>query len=94
MPVDPIGLGAMATPPAATTNGTPLVLPPGTTGVRLYFATGASLTYTVAHDQPAAPPAAVFTIAATAPVTLDEPLANGQQIFITSLTGTITYRAL
>jgi len=94
MPIDPIGIGAMAFPPAASTNGAPLVLPPGTSAVRLYLATGASLTYTVAHDQPAAPPTALFTIAATAPVTLDEPLANGQQIFVTASTGTIVYRAL
>jgi hypothetical protein len=91
---DPIGIGAMALPPAATTNGAPLIVPPGTAAVRLYLSTGASLTYTVAHDQPAAAPTALFTIAATAPVTHDEPLANGQQIFITSLTGTVAYRAL
>jgi hypothetical protein len=94
MPIPPTGIGAMAVPPAATTNGTPLLLPAGTTGVRFYLATGASLTYTVAHDQPSAPPTALFTLTAPAALTYDEPLTAGQQVFITGLTGTIVYRAL
>jgi len=94
MPVDPIGIGAMAPLPAATTNGAPLLLPAGTAGVQFYLPTGASVTYTVAHDQPSAPPTALFTMTATAPLTFQELLAGGQQVFITSCTGTIVYRAL
>ena len=94
MPVDPIGIGAMSAPPTPTTNGALLTVPAGTAAVRLYLATGASITYTVAHDQPNAAPAALFTVAATSPVTFDEPLAAGQQVFVTAVAGTVLYRAL
>jgi hypothetical protein len=94
MTVDPIGIGAMTVPPAASTNGTPLFMPAGTVAVRFYLATGASVTYTIAPLQPTAAPTAVFTLSTTAPLSFDEPLAAGQQVFITSVTGTVTYRVL
>jgi hypothetical protein len=94
MAVDPTGIGAMASAPAASTNGTPLVLPAGSVAVRFYLATGAGVTYTIAPLQPTAAPAAVFSLAATAPLSFDEPLAAGQQVFITGVTGTVAYRAL
>jgi len=94
MPVDPIGIGAMAPLPTASANGTPLSLPAGTTGVQFYLPTGASVTYTVAHDQPSSPPTALFTMTAAAPTTFQELLANGQQVFVTAFTGAIVYRAL
>jgi hypothetical protein len=94
MPVDPIGIGAMSLPPTPTANGALLTTPAGTAALRLYLETGASVTYTVAHDQPPVPPTALFTIAATAPVTHDEPLARGQQVYVTAVTGSVLYRAL
>jgi hypothetical protein len=94
MSFDPIGIGAMTALPAATTNGTPLFVPAGTVAVRFYLATGAGVTFTIAPLQPTAAPAAVFTLTTTAPMSHDEPLAAGQQVFITSVTGTVTYRAL
>ena len=94
MTVDPIGIGPMASTPTATTNGSPLLLPAGTTAVRFYLATGAGVSYTIALTQPVAAPTAVFALTATAPLTYDEPLAAGQQVFITSRTGSVFYRAL
>jgi len=94
MTVDPIGIGPMIAPPAASTNGTPLLVPANTVAVRFYLAAGAAVTYTVAPLQPTAAPAAVFALTATAPLSFDEPLAAGQQVFVTSLTGAVAYRAL
>jgi hypothetical protein len=94
VPYDPTGIGTLTAIPAASTNGTPLTLPAGTTAVRLYLNPGDSVTYTVTQLQPATAPAATWTITATAPITFDEPLAAGQQLFVTAASGTPAYRVL
>lgn len=88
------GLGALAAVPAGSVNGTALGSPPsGTIGVRLYLPAGASVSFTVAATPPAAPPSAVFTVAATAVgPNWDEALSAGQMIYVTASAGAPLFR--
>lgn len=88
-----VGLGALAAVPAGTTNGTAIGTPPaGATGVRIYLPTGASVTFTVAATAPVSAPANTFIIsqANTGP-NWDENL-NGQNLYITAITGSPLFR--
>lgn len=78
--------------PAATTNGAPLTgRPTGASGVILYVASGADLTYTIAEGQPGSAPSNTFQIVADDRAWY-EPLGDGTNIYITAKTGTVLYR--
>ena len=88
------GVGALQAVPAPTPSGTPLgVMPDGAIGARLYLPTGSSVTFTVAGTAPLGPPSSVFVAsgAGTGP-NWDEPLAGGQMLYITSVSGSPLYR--
>jgi hypothetical protein len=88
------GLGTLSAIPAATINGTALGTPPaGTIGVRFYLPSGASVTFTIASAQPGSPPAITFTLLQTSTgPNWDEPLCDGQMIYVTATSGGALFR--
>ena len=92
MTMEPRGIGPLALIPAGSTNGTLLPMPAGGTGIRLYLPPGSSVTFTVAHDQPLSAPVATITVPATDGEMWEEDLAQGQQFFVTAITGSPLYR--
>jgi hypothetical protein len=96
MPVvnGPIGLGSMTALPFPTEVGTPLgTLPENAQGARFYLPAGTSVTFTIASAQPTAAPTAAFeTPIGSASANWDEPLAAGQMIYVTAVTGSPFFR--
>ncbi len=90
------GLGALASVPAGSTNGTALgSMPTGAKGARLYLQAGATITFTVASTAPASAPAATFTVSAPTTSTgasWDENLTGGAMIYVTAITGSPKFR--
>ncbi len=88
------GIGALAPVPAATTLGTPLgTLPDGAVGARLYLPAGSAVSFTIAAAAPASAPSAVFTASqALTGANWDEPLAGGQMVYVTALSGAPLFR--
>jgi len=87
------GLGSLSAVPSGSTNGTAIGTPPASaTGVRIYLPTGASVTFTVASSAPVSAPTSTFTVsqANTGP-NWDENL-NGQNLYITVITGSPLFR--
>jgi hypothetical protein len=90
------GIGSMTAVPAGAALGTPLgVFPPGAKAVRLYLKAGSSdsVTFTIANTVPTVNP--TVTMLASASVTgpnWDEPLSNGQMVYVTATTGSPSFR--
>ncbi len=88
-----VGLGSLTVVPSGSANGTAIGSPPaGATGVRIYLPTGTAVTFTVASTAPVSPPTNTFTVsqANTGP-NWDENL-NGQNLYITAITGSPLFR--
>lgn len=87
------GIGSLTVVPGGSPNGTPIGTPPaGAVGVRIYLPANASVTFTVASSQPLSPPANTFTVSnSTTGPNWDESL-NGQNLYITAISGTPLFR--
>lgn len=87
------GIGALTAIPGYSANGTALgTKPTNATGVRLYLPSGSTLTFTIAASQPVSAPTATFQIgASTTGPNWDENL-NGQNIYVTAMTGAPLFR--
>lgn len=90
------GGGALTAIPAGSTNGTPLgVIPQNANGVKIYCKPSDSVSYTIAQSQPASAPGVVVTFATASGgqlSTLEERLANGENLYITAIVGTPAFR--
>lgn len=79
--------------PTASTDGVELgSRPAATSGVRIEIPSGGNATYyfTTSGTSPGSAPTYTKTVAG--PITVDEPLAPGDGIFFTALTGTVIAR--
>ncbi|MCX7382487.1 MAG: hypothetical protein NT133_13960 [Alphaproteobacteria bacterium] len=88
------GVGALAAVPAGSTNGTALgTMPDGAVGARLYLPAGGAVSFTIAGTPPASAPAAIFTASqALTGANWDEPLADGQMLYVTATAGAPLFR--
>lgn len=88
-----IGIGSFIGVPVASANGTLIgSKPAGAKGLRLYLASGDSITYTIAASAPGSPPSLTFTVSqsGTGP-NWDEDL-NGVDLYITAKSGSPMFR--
>ena len=92
----PAGVGAMASVPAASTNGTALgALPAAGKGARFYLGASDSVTFTVATAAPGAAPTVTYTISGASGGTgpnWDENLSGGAMVYVTATTGSPKFR--
>ena len=90
------GIGALAPVPAGTTAGTALgAMPDGAVGARLYLPAGSAVSFTVTDTAPVSAPVSVFTASqALTGANWDEPLADGQMIYVTAVVGVPLFRCI
>ena len=82
----------LAAVPAGSTNGVPLPgRPAGAQGVIFYLASGQTVTYTIAQEQPGSAPTATFSLSDTDRA-WHEPLGPETEVYVTAKTGTPLYR--
>ena len=96
--VSPYADSNLTAVPAGSTNGTKLdtalARPANSTGVELLLPTGSSITYTIATAQPGSAPSATNTVAATDFASWTIPLGPNTSVYVTSVTGAVTFRWL
>jgi len=86
------GVGSLALIPSGSTNGTIIgTKPANARGVRMYLASGDVVTYAIVSAAPSSAPI-TFTITGVTGGSIFDETLNGQDIYITSITGTPKFR--